>query len=216
MLEFPAAVGAGLFGTILDAWQTPLTDVGPQGEDQGKGGKYLLLSPDFKGEIPTGYIPIRSATYNGNALFRAIPASSSDEDVGKAIALVKQLKLYPLAMGSNPSEQHFIDMAGKLVDEARAGFIQALGKGEPWWPGSNWTLPEALGPKTGFSCQTADYLGLDSRGMIYFWPTRLPQSSGPQRSTLWASMTPRGINLKAEALIICTFHQMCLHSNSGR
>jgi hypothetical protein len=61
VLEFPAAVGAGLFGTILDAWQTPLTDVGPQGEDQGKGGKYLLLSPDFKGEIPTGYIPIRSA-----------------------------------------------------------------------------------------------------------------------------------------------------------
>src|SRR5271166_5490849 len=33
VLEFPAAVGAGLFGTLLDAWQTPLVDVGPKGED---------------------------------------------------------------------------------------------------------------------------------------------------------------------------------------
>jgi hypothetical protein len=42
VLEFPATVGAGLFGTLLDAWQTPLVDVGPKDEDEGKGGKYLL------------------------------------------------------------------------------------------------------------------------------------------------------------------------------
>jgi hypothetical protein len=28
VLDFPAAICAGLFGTMLDAWQTPLTDVG--------------------------------------------------------------------------------------------------------------------------------------------------------------------------------------------
>src|SRR5215510_6614235 len=72
VLEFPAAVGAGLFGSILDAWQVPLADVGPAGEDQGKGGKYLLLGPDFKGEPPPGYFALRFATYNGYAAFRAI------------------------------------------------------------------------------------------------------------------------------------------------
>jgi hypothetical protein len=43
VVEIPPAIEAGLFGSFLDAWQVPLTDVGPAGEDQGKGGKYLLL-----------------------------------------------------------------------------------------------------------------------------------------------------------------------------
>jgi hypothetical protein len=30
---------------------------GPKGEDEGKGGKYLLLPPDLKGEVPASYIP---------------------------------------------------------------------------------------------------------------------------------------------------------------
>src|SRR5262245_12392428 len=87
VLDFPAAVDAGMFGSILDAWQTPLADVGPAGEDQGRGGKYLLLDPDFKGEPPPGYFSIRSATYNGYAAFRAIPKPRSDEDTHKALAL---------------------------------------------------------------------------------------------------------------------------------
>jgi hypothetical protein len=60
VLDFPAAVGAGVFGSILDAWQVPTVEVGPTGADQGKGGKYLLLPPDFKGEVPAGYFPVRS------------------------------------------------------------------------------------------------------------------------------------------------------------
>jgi hypothetical protein len=89
--EIPPAVEAGLFGTLLDAWQVPLVDVGPEGEDQGKGGKYLLLPPDFKGAAPTGYIVVRSQTYNGYALFRAIPKGSSAVDVSNAIALAPML-----------------------------------------------------------------------------------------------------------------------------
>jgi hypothetical protein len=53
---------------------------------------------------------------NGNALFRAIPATRSEADVAKAIALVKKQRLYPLAKAANPPEQRFIDMAGQLLD----------------------------------------------------------------------------------------------------
>jgi hypothetical protein len=116
VLDFPAAVGAGLFGTLLDAWQVPLVDVGPKGKDQGKGGRYLLLAPDFKGALPTGYIPVRCATYNGYALFRAIPATSSDENLAKAIGLVKMQRLYPLADAASPPEQRFIDLFGKTFE----------------------------------------------------------------------------------------------------
>jgi hypothetical protein len=116
VVEIPAAVEAGLFGSLLDAWQVPLVDVGPRGEDQGQGGKYLLLPPDFKGDVPAGYIVVRPQSYNGYALFRAIPKSSSEADVSNTNALVKKMRLYPLAKANGPPEQRFVDMAGKLFD----------------------------------------------------------------------------------------------------
>ena len=116
VVEIPPALEAGLFGTLLDAWQVPQTDVGPEGEDPGKGGKYLLLPPYFGGNPPAGYTIVRAQTYNGYALFRAIPKSSSEVDVNNAIALVKKLRLYPLADANHPPEQRFVDMAGKLFD----------------------------------------------------------------------------------------------------
>jgi hypothetical protein len=61
VLDLPAAAnGSSFLGTIADAWQVPLTDVG----FEGKGGKYLVLPPDYTGEVPTGYIPVRPKTYN--------------------------------------------------------------------------------------------------------------------------------------------------------
>jgi hypothetical protein len=116
VLEFPAAEGAGLFGTFSDAWQAALVEVGPTGDDAGKGGKYLIIPPDFKGEVPAGYLPVRSATCNGYAAFRAIPTTQSEEDVAKALALVKKLRLYPLAKADNPPEQKHIDISGKPFD----------------------------------------------------------------------------------------------------
>ena len=49
------------FSTIEDAWFVPLVDIG----FEGKGGKYLVLPPDYKGDVPSGYIAVRSKTYNG-------------------------------------------------------------------------------------------------------------------------------------------------------
>jgi hypothetical protein len=116
VVDLPAATGAGLFGTLFDAWQSRLIDVGPEGKDQGRGGKYLLLPPGYKHDVPAGYIPVRSQTYNGYAFIRAIPTTSSQADIGKAVALGKKLRLYPLALAGNPPEPRFIDMAGRLFD----------------------------------------------------------------------------------------------------
>jgi hypothetical protein len=43
--------------TIVNTRDTPIADVGPSGEDKGKGGKYLILPPDYEGQVPKeGYI----------------------------------------------------------------------------------------------------------------------------------------------------------------
>jgi hypothetical protein len=66
-----AANGSSILGTIADAWQLPLIDVGVE----GKGGKYLVLPPDYVGEVPGGYIPVRSKTYNTLTGLRSILAT---------------------------------------------------------------------------------------------------------------------------------------------
>jgi hypothetical protein len=48
VLEIPPADDGVINGTIMDAWQVPLEDVGPAGVDKGKGGKYLILPPTIR------------------------------------------------------------------------------------------------------------------------------------------------------------------------
>src|SRR5262252_3919623 len=60
-------VPPGLQGILDDFFQRPICseapiggkvwcgDVGLPGPDKGKGGRYLLLAPDFKGKTPEGY-----------------------------------------------------------------------------------------------------------------------------------------------------------------
>jgi hypothetical protein len=66
----PAVPGAGFYGTIEDAWYVPLLELG----FEGKGGKYLVVPPDYKGNVPAGYIPVRPKTYYTMTLLRSILA----------------------------------------------------------------------------------------------------------------------------------------------
>jgi hypothetical protein len=113
VVELPPAVpGASFYGTIEDAWYVPLVDIG----FEGKGGKYLVLPPDFKGDVPDGYIPVRPATYNTMTLLRSILASLSEKDVKAGDELVQQVKIYPLSKAANPPAQRFLDMTNVLYN----------------------------------------------------------------------------------------------------
>jgi hypothetical protein len=116
VLEVPAAVGAGLLGAVIDAWDVTMAGVGPEDENKDHAAKYLLLPPGFSGDLPAGFIAVRLPTYNGYSLLRAIPAGSTEADVAAALALVKKLRVYPLAQAANPPEQRFIDIHGKTFD----------------------------------------------------------------------------------------------------
>jgi hypothetical protein len=65
VLEIPPADEGSITGSVDDAWQNALEDVGPAGVDKGKGGKYLILPPGHQDKVPDGYIPLPSATFQG-------------------------------------------------------------------------------------------------------------------------------------------------------
>ncbi len=113
VVELPPAVpGASFYGTIEDAWYVPQVDIG----FEGKGGKYLVLPPDYNGEVPHGYIVVRPKTYNSMTLLRSILRSLSEDDVRAGDALVKQVKVYPLSQAAKPPAQRLLDMTDILYD----------------------------------------------------------------------------------------------------
>ena len=52
-----------ILAIVDDFWFHYVADIGNAGPDRGKGGKYLILPPDFKGEAPKGYFARKSNTY---------------------------------------------------------------------------------------------------------------------------------------------------------
>jgi hypothetical protein len=113
VVELPPAVpGASFYGTIEDAWYVPLVDIG----FEGKGGKYLVLPPDYKGDIPEGYTAVRPNTYNTMTLLRSILASLSEKDEHAGNDLVKQVRIYPLSNAANPPAQRLLDMTDVMYN----------------------------------------------------------------------------------------------------
>jgi hypothetical protein len=138
VLEIPPADEGSITGSVMDAWQAALEDVGPAGVDKGKGGKYLILPPGYKDKVPDGFIVMPSDTYQGYALLRSNLRSGSDADIAKAVAYGKRVKLYPLAQAANLPPTAFLDAIDVVYDntipydlrffESLNRFVQA----EPW------------------------------------------------------------------------------------
>ena len=116
VLEIPPAEGKlGIFGSLIDPFMVPLADVGgPNGIDHGKGGRILITPPGYKGKIPPGYLHVPSAHYNTVAGLRITPASFSKEDLDKAVAYIKRIRLHPLGKPDQPTV--FIDGANRSFD----------------------------------------------------------------------------------------------------
>jgi hypothetical protein len=110
VLEIPPEV----LGPMDDAWFRWVVDVGLTGPDKGKGGKYLLLPPGYKGEVPDGYFVARSRTF-GNLLFFRTFLKDGDPAPG-VDSVKKNLRVYPLSEAANPPEMKFVDISGMVIN----------------------------------------------------------------------------------------------------
>lgn len=137
VLEVPPAHGGSITGSIDDAWQCAIGDVGLAGSDAGKGGRYLILPPDFDGVVPEGFLPMPSPTYSGFALLRSNLVGGSEADVAAAVGYGKRVRFYPLADGDG-APTTFVDAPDGPFDATiayDASFFDALDRrvqAEPW------------------------------------------------------------------------------------
>lgn len=107
-----------VIGMFTDFFQRTITDVGLIGPDRARGGLYLLLPPDYDGEVPQGYFAFKSSTYNVLLFFRTIMDKGAEApDTSKAVALAEQTRVYPLwQMEKDVRPMEFPNGSGKRVN----------------------------------------------------------------------------------------------------
>ena len=113
MIEVPP----GLQGILDDFWQRPICsegeingkvwcgDVGLPGPDQGKGGKYLVLPPDYKGTPPSGYFTLRSRTYGVFVFWRGF--FQDPKQLTEPVRVIEQTRIYPLGKEAGAKPMQF-------------------------------------------------------------------------------------------------------------
>jgi hypothetical protein len=104
--------------TLFDAWSAPLPRPGEEGDENARGGRYVLLPPDRAAAVPSGYTPLRAPTHDVGCSVRVLPESASARDQVKASVLAKRLRIRPLLMSAATPPSRFIDMTGRLFDGA--------------------------------------------------------------------------------------------------
>ena len=127
VVEIPPKCGPG---TVDDAFFRFVVDMGGPGPDKGEGGRYLILPPDYKGEIiPTigtmqaevmgqKYFVVQSTSYVNLIALRGFLVNGKPD---AAVAMFKNgLKIYPLAKASNPPTMEFISGSKKNYNTIHA------------------------------------------------------------------------------------------------
>ena len=102
-----------MLGILDDMAFLYMTDLGMAGPDQGRGGRFLILPPNYQGAVPkAGFHVVQSKTY-GAWLFMRGYLDKGIEAASKNIR--DNLKVYPLAKMDNPAKMEFINGTGKEI-----------------------------------------------------------------------------------------------------
>ena len=110
VVELPPGPYIGLVNDHNQGW---VLDMGIPGEDAGKGGKYLIVGPGYRGRIPRGYFVGHTPTYKNLVALRALPVGGNQE---KALQALHAVRIYPLAEAGRPKPVQVVDTTDKDMD----------------------------------------------------------------------------------------------------
>jgi len=115
VIEIPPKTGPG---TVNDAYFRFVIDTGPPGPDRGQGGKYLVLPPDYEGDVPEGYFTAKSTSYVNWLILRGFLVDGKTDFSSNLFRT--GLKVYPLAKADDPPAMEFINGSEKAFNTIHA------------------------------------------------------------------------------------------------
>ncbi len=101
-----------VLGIIDDHWFKYVGDFGRLGPDKGKGGKFLMLPPGYKGPVPKGYHVMRTNTFGNWVIWRGFQVDGSTKPAVDATK--KKFRIYPLSKKDSSPKMNFINVSGKF------------------------------------------------------------------------------------------------------
>jgi hypothetical protein len=118
----------GLQGIIDDFRQRPIPsvgqidgktwagDVGLPGPDKGKGGKYLILPPDFAGDVPKddSYFVFKSQTYGVFVFWRGF--FKDPKQLEPPVKVMEETQIYPLGKKASAPPMQFPNASGVRIN----------------------------------------------------------------------------------------------------
>jgi hypothetical protein len=192
-------------GILNDFWQRPIEgptigakayagDIGFAGPDHGQGGKFLVLPPGYRGDVPDGYHVYRSRTNNALVFWRAFFADPAN--LAPPVSLIEQTRIYPLGKPPGamrfpnasgvplnmvfPADGRFFDMLARFVDSEPLdtadadwrGMMASIGivKGQPFKPDAHARAILDAAARTAFKMSRSmiyDELAKRPGGLIY-------------------------------------------------
>ena len=98
-----------VLGIIDSHWFEYVADFGNAGPDKGKGGKFLIVPPGYKGDVPDGYFVAHTKTYGNWVIWRGFQVHGNP---APAVATTRKIfRMYPLSQKNNPPKMKFINVS---------------------------------------------------------------------------------------------------------
>jgi hypothetical protein len=119
VVEIPPGSGPG---TVNDAFFRFVVDMGAPGPDKGKGGKYLILPPGYKGAVPSGYFVAHSRSYVNWLILRGFLVDGKPDQASRMFR--EGLKVYPLAKAHDRPPMQFINGSRKPFNTIHANTFE--------------------------------------------------------------------------------------------
>ncbi len=160
IVEVPAGA---LVGAVDDAFFRWVTDFGVTGPNQGQGGKYVFVGPDYQGDLPEGYRVVKTPTYRNWMFLRALV---KDGDLKAATeGLRTQFRIYPRSKLNNPPVGKVINASGAKINTIHANdfsFYEELNAVVQYEP-ANAFNPELVGQFASIGIKKGKPFAPDSR-----------------------------------------------------
>jgi hypothetical protein len=111
VVEIPPGCGPG---TVNDAFFRFVIDMGAPGPDRGQGGSYLILPPEFEGEVPEGYFAAQSPSYVNWVILRGFLVDGKPDAANEMFK--NGVKIYPLKEKDNPPQMEFTSFSKTILN----------------------------------------------------------------------------------------------------
>jgi hypothetical protein len=218
-----------VLGMVDDFWFRYVSDMGNAGPDKGKGGKFLFLPPDYKGDVPAGYFVYKSPTFGNIMFWRGFVVNGSAKPAVDNFH--KNTHIYLLSEAASPPQMKFIDASGVAFNTVHAnsfkfyeevneivqeeptaaqdpellGQLAAIGiiKGKSFAPDNR--MKKILTDSAAVANATARALEFRARDEnVYFYPAKAWFSPGAEGSYLWLRDGYRSLDARTMMFYVAT------------